>query len=248
MREWQACWGLVMVAIASWIGVAFAQEKEADQSRGDAPSKPPANQVWTTSSCQPDKEGWRPLLPPQGLSGWEITDYGERGVVRRDGEQLIIEAGDPLNGITYLGKDFPKENFEIYLEASRLEGRDFFCGLTFPVGEEFCSLIAGGWGGTIVGLSSVDGFDASENATTTAEDFENDRWYRFLVRVDDEYVRVWIDGEEFFRQEREGHEFSTRIEVYANQPLGLATFMTKAAVRNFRWRPLAVSPKSAPSK
>ncbi|RMF38035.1 MAG: DUF1080 domain-containing protein [Planctomycetota bacterium] len=189
-------------------------------------------------STEADAEGWRPLLPKEGLDGWEITDFGTEGKVYRDGDLLIIEMGDPLNGITYKGKDFPTNNFEIYVEANRLDGNDFFCGLTFPVGKEFCSFIAGGWGGSLVGLSSVDGFDASENATTTAEDFENNKWYRFKVRVDDEYIRAWINDEEFFRQERDGHEFSTRIEVYASQPLGYAAYMSKVAVRNFKWRPI----------
>ena len=30
-------------------------------------------------------------------------------------------------------------------------------------------LIVGGWGGTVVGLSSIDGMDASENETTITE-------------------------------------------------------------------------------
>ena len=33
-------------------------------------------------------------------------------------------------------KDFPKENFEIRWEANRLDGSDFFVGITFPVGDE----------------------------------------------------------------------------------------------------------------
>lgn len=195
---------------------------------------------------KPEKkdDGWISLMPKKGLDGWEITDFGENGKVNRDGEQLIIEMGDPLNGITYKKKDFPTDNFEIYLEANRLDGSDFLVGLTFPVKKEFCSFIAGGWGGGLVGLSSVDGFDASENSTSTFTDFENKKWYKFKLRVEPEYIRAWIDGEEYFRQEREDHEFSTRIEVYASQPLGLCAFQSKVAVRNFKWRPIGKDAKS----
>ena len=200
-----------------------------------------AAEAENTTEAKPQKketEGWRPLLPQQGLEGWEITDFGTQSEVRRDGGQLIMEKGDPLNGVTYQKKDFPKDNFEISLQAQRIEGNDFLCGLTFPVGDEFCSFIAGGWGGSLVGLSSVDGFDASENATSTYFEFENGKWYEFRISVDPEFIRAFIDGKEFFRQERELHEFSTRIEVFSSQPLGLCAFESKVAVRDFKWRPL----------
>ena len=65
------------------------------------------------------------------------------------------------------GKEtFPKVDYEVNLDAKRVAGNDFFCGITFPVGKRFCSLIVGGWGGATVGLSSIDGKDAAENETT----------------------------------------------------------------------------------
>lgn len=192
-------------------------------------------------------EGWIQLLPKEGLENWEITDFGLPGKVSRDGELLVVEAGDPLNGITYKkGKSFPKDNFEISLQAKRVEGNDFLCGLTFPVGKDgFCSFIAGGWGGGLVGLSNVDGFDASENATTTHTDFENNKWYTFKIRVDQEFIRAWINDEEYFRQDREGHEFSTRIEVFSSQPLGFCSYQSKVLVRDFKWRSTRVADKLA---
>jgi hypothetical protein len=192
-----------------------------------------------------EERGWIPLLPEKGLEGWEVTDFGNPGKVTREGELVVIEAGEPLNGITYKKKGFPKTNFEIQLEAQRVEGNDFLCGLTFPVGKEFCSLIAGGWGGGLVGLSSVDGSDASENATTTYYEFKNNQWYKFKIRVDQEYVRAWIDGQEFFRQEREDHEFSTRIEVAPSEPLGFCSYMSKVHLKDLKWRPTRVADKLA---
>ncbi|MEM7474026.1 MAG: DUF1080 domain-containing protein [Planctomycetota bacterium] len=218
---------------------AKKEDKKADKK--DVETKENKKDIKDTKAKSDD--GWKPLLPKKGLEGWEITDFGIPAQVTNDGKVLLLETGDPLNGINYTKGDFPKDNFEIYLEANRMDGSDFFVGLTFPVGESHCSLIAGGWGGSLVGLSSVDDFDASENATTTSHDFENGRWYKVKLRVDEEFVRAWIDDEEFFRQERDGHEFSTRIEVDGSQPLGFCTFMSKVSVRDFKWKSIGKAAK-----
>lgn len=210
---------------------ASAKVVESAKDKGAA-----AEQKTNASKTADDR--WIPLLPEKGLAGWEITDFGEKGKVTHEGNQLIIEMGDPLNGINYTKNDFPTDKYEIYVEANRLEGSDFLCGLTFPVQDKYCSFIAGGWGGGLVGLSSVDGFDASENSTTSYLELENNRWYKFRIRVDPEYIRAWIDGDEYLRQEREGHEFSTRIEVYSSRPIGYCAFQSKVAIREFKWRPI----------
>ena len=71
--------------------------------------------------------------------------------------------------------EFPKMNYVVILEAKRIKGSDFFCGLTFPFNDEFATLIVGGWGGTVVGLSSIGGLDASENETARMKKFEKER-------------------------------------------------------------------------
>ena len=77
---------------------------------------------------------------------------------------------------------FPKTNYEIRFEATRIKGGDFFASLTFPVGESHCTWVTGGWGGDIVGLSSLDGWDASDNETRTYYTFETSRWYAFRLQ------------------------------------------------------------------
>jgi hypothetical protein len=233
---------VIGVASGLWLSLAAIT---TGQSPAEPAVKSPAEQ---TSAAAPNKvapnnqpvaeKAWKSLIPKSGLEGWEITDFGGQGEVIRKESMLVLEMGEPLTGINYKKKDFPTNNFEIELEAQRIEGNDFLCGLTFPVGKEFCSFIAGGWGGGVVGLSNVDGYDASENSTSTYHKFENGQWYKFRVAVDDEMIRGWIDDESFFQQEREHHEFSTRIEVYVCQPLGLCAFQSKVAIRNFRWRPI----------
>ena len=49
--------------------------------------------------------------------------------------------------------EIPKINYEVALDAMRVSGSDFFCGLTVPVNDSFCSLIVGGWGGGLGGVS-----------------------------------------------------------------------------------------------
>ena len=185
----------------------------------------------------PDKDGWKTLLEEKSLDGWEATNFGGEGKVSIADRQLTLETGDPLTGINYK-RVFPTSNYEIELEAQRADGSDFLCGLTFPVGDKHCSFIAGGWGGGVLGISSVDGFDASENSTTQFMDFKNKQWYRFKVRVDDKMILAYIDDKKVVELEREGHEFSVRGEVLASRPLGYCAFQSKVLVRNFKWRPI----------
>ncbi len=42
--------------------------------------------------------------------------------------------------------EFPKTDYEVTLEARRVDGFDFFCALTLPAGEERFSVVLGGWG------------------------------------------------------------------------------------------------------
>jgi hypothetical protein len=185
-------------------------------------------------------EGWRPLFDGQSLKGWKKTDFAGGSEPKVEDGLLILPYGEMLSGATWEGDpgDFPKTNYEIRLEAQRVDGSDFFCGLTFPVGEEHCSLIVGGWGGAIVGLSCIDGYDASENVTTVFEKYENKKWYPIRVRVTDDAIEAWIDDRRLVNIERAGKEFSVRWEVEASRPLGLATYQSTAAIRNLEFREL----------
>ena len=120
------------------------------------------------------------------LEGWEITNFGPQGPVYVSGGNVILGMGEGCTGITYKNK-FPEINYQVTLEAKKIAGNDFFCGMTFPVGKDPCTLIVGGWGGTTVGLSSINGKDASENETTTLQKFEKDRWYKITLTVKERF-------------------------------------------------------------
>jgi hypothetical protein len=120
----------------------------------------------------------------------------------------------------------------------RLGGRDFFAATTFPVGKSFITLVNGGWGGSVTGLSSLDGMDASENETTRSIRYQDNTWYRFRIRVTGKIIRGWIDGKEIVAVYHQDRRVGTRIETRRNQPLGFATWETTDALRNIEIRTL----------
>lgn len=167
------------------------------------------------------------------LDGWEITNFGPQGPVYVSGDQVILSMGDGCTGITYK-KPFPLMDYKVTLEAKRVSGNDFFCGMTFPVGKDPCTLIIGGWAGSTVGLSSINGMDASENETTRIMNFENDRWYRIDLLVKENEIKAWIDDSLVVDFTRNGKKLSIRPEVELSKPFGIASWKTTAAIRNIR--------------
>lgn len=180
---------------------------------------------------------WKSLFDGKTLDGWKVPQFGGEGKVYVENGQIVMEMGSMMTGIAWTG-DVIRDNYELQLEGIRLDGSDFFCTTTFPVGKEPCSLVVGGWGGALVGLSSVDFADASENSTMRMVTFQNKKWYAIRIRVSDAAVQAWIDGERIVNQPRKDHKFSVRIEVDQCRPLGISTYATKGAVRNIRIRPL----------
>lgn len=167
---------------------------------------------------------------------WEKIVFGGEGAVHfsktgKDDELIEMFAGDPLTGIRWAGK-FPTENYELRLLARRVEGFDFFAAVTFPVGKEHCSFVLGGWGGGLVGISSIDGNDASTNETTQYKEFETNRWYTIRIRVDDKAVRCWIDKDEYANVPRGDDELSVRMEMDPCLPMGIANYMTRSELKS----------------
>jgi hypothetical protein len=180
--------------------------------------------------------GWESLFDGKTLGPWKPTDFFKPGPVRVESGQIILEPGSDLTGITWSGPELPYTNYELALQAMRADGSDFFAGITFPVGESFCSLILGGWGGTMVGLSSIDGMDASENETSQTVDFKLKQWYSVRIRVLPEAIQAWLDDRQIINQDLRGRRVDTRIEVDASRPLGIASWRTKSAIRDVRLR------------
>ena len=199
---------LLMIVVSSWAVAAHAEEKAAE---------------------------WQSLFDGKTLKGWKSTDFAGHAEVEVKDGRIILPQGNDMTGVTYTG-EFPTMNYEISLDAMRVDGSDFFCGLTFPVGKEPCSLIVGGWGGGVVGLSSINGFDASENETTEYKSFEKGRWYHVRLQVTKGRIQAWIDKERIVDVDSSDKKFSIRSEVELSQPMGVSSWCTSAALRDIKLR------------
>jgi hypothetical protein len=181
---------------------------------------------------------WQPLFDGKTLGNWQSTKFIGEGPVKVQDGQIVLNTGGPMTGITWAGPKLPTANYEIAFQAMRIEGEDFFAGITFPVADSFCSLILGGWGGTVVGLSNINGMDASENETSQSITFEPRRWYNVRIRVTAARIEAWLDDRQIVNQDLAGKKIDTRIEVEPSKPLGIASYRTAAALREIRLRPI----------
>lgn len=167
---------------------------------------------------------------------WEHVMGGE--LTRPEPGVLRLQWGESLSAAKWTGEPFHGQG-GIELEARRIDGTDFFCGLTFPArpSGECLTWIVGGWGGSVVGISSINDRDASANETTRHMTFEKDRWYHLrLIRLG-EQLRAWIDGVQVVDLDTTGKKLSLRpgpIDQCA--PLGLATWQSTGEFRNLRWK------------
>ncbi|WP_246120188.1 3-keto-disaccharide hydrolase [Blastopirellula retiformator] len=193
------------------------------------------------SSLAAEEPAWKSLFDGKNLGDWKPVNFGGEGEVTIEDGAIVMAQGVALTGVTYQKKP-PKTNYEIRFEAKRLVGIDFFAGITFPVGDSFCSWINAGWGGAVVGLSSIDGEDAANNETTKYIAFDDDRWYRFRLKVTPEKIHAWIDDKLTIDQNIKGRKITTRGEVTDSQPLGFSAWQSTAAIRKIEIREL---PKKA---
>jgi hypothetical protein len=217
---------LIVSCLISLLPISLIFNSGCSDGKNSAKEKPaPVNEIRDTSM----------LFDGKSLDGWEITNFGPQGPVNVTGGKIILGIGDGCTGVTWK-KAFPRTDYEVTLDAMRMAGNDFFCGLTFPVGKSPCSLIIGGWGGATVGLSCIDGKDASENETTSIRNFENEKWYHIRLVVTDNSIKSWIDTVKVIDFTIGSKKLSIRPEVGLSKPFGIASWNTTAAIRNIQLR------------
>ncbi|MEZ5964623.1 MAG: DUF1080 domain-containing protein [Planctomycetota bacterium] len=180
------------------------------------------------------KHTWKHLDPAHFGS----IAFGGEGRVTIDGRGITLDIGSPLTGARWQGAALPTVDYEVALRATRLRGSDFFCGLTFPVRDSHCTLILGGWGGALVGLSCIDGADASENETTTHLGFDDGRAYDVRVRVTADRIAVFVDDERVIDADIRGRAVSVRADVALTEPLAVTSYATTARINDVRIRRL----------
>ena len=117
-------------------------------------------------------------------------------------------------------------------------GSDFFCGLTFPFKESHATLILGGWGGSLIGISSLDDFDASENETGDAY-VSRIKMVRRQASCNEKKLQVWLDDKMVIDTDVEGRKVSMRFgEIEMSVPFGICTYATTGVIRDVKIRKL----------
>jgi len=185
---------------------------------------------------------WR-MNNPGFASFWKASDIPESGKVSFTPAWHISEGGiellpgQPMTGATFDTKKWksaliPVTRYAIEYEAMRVEGNDFFGTVTFPVNDSHVSLVIGGWGGTLVGISCIDDMDASENNTRGNAFFKNNEWHKVRIEVRDDDLRAWINGKLFINVSTKGHKLGMRPgDIEKCAPFGFASYATHARIR-----------------
>ncbi|MEZ6086453.1 MAG: hypothetical protein R3C05_00145 [Pirellulaceae bacterium] len=172
------------------------------------------------------------LLNP-GLRGWLIADrfdFADRGDISLDDGVLKIGRGKPASGLSFHGP-LPDKFYKLTWEARRVDGSDFFCGMTFPIRGSHATLIVGGWGGGVIGISNIDNMSAVENQTTDYREFEMNRWYQFELEVGQTALIFKIDDETVIDLNHDNLKYSIWWEQEQMTPIGIATWHTASEIR-----------------
>jgi hypothetical protein len=170
------------------------------------------------------------LFDGKTLGAWKPVSFGGEGEVSIVEGAIRLDRGNDLTGVVWTGK-VPGRSFRVQMEARRVDGSDFFCAVTVPVAGSHCTFVVGGWGGTVVGFSSLDGLDASENETSHTVPFVDHRWYRVAVDVTPTRIQGLIDDKVEAEAVLAGREVDVRLEMLPCRPLGIASWRTVSDIR-----------------
>lgn len=227
---------LLSLLWASPLAVRAASTEE-ESPAGQKPAAPATEDKSKDKSKKPSPYEWRDLFDGKTLKGWKAPKFGGEGPVYVKDGCIVMERGDPMTGIAWEG-EFPKLNYEVEYVAKRTDGIDFFASVTFPVGESFCSFITGGWGGSVIGLSSINFNDASDNETTQFMVFKDQQWYKFRVRVTKAKIEVWVDEKKVVDLIIGDKKIGIRYEMDLCRPFGFASFASTGVIKSIRLREL----------
>jgi hypothetical protein len=228
------------LTVASSAPAAPAAEAPKTEPAKEAPVEPGKSAPAKEAAAAPKQVDEITLFDGKELGKWKKTSFGGEGdvFVNEDGN-LEFGFGAVITGVNWGEAPPATSNYELSLEAMKLDGNDFFVALTFPVKESHATFVVGGWGGGVVGISSVDDLNASENETMSIEGFEKDVWYKIRVRVSDDQLQAWINDDEAVTLDLEGRKISLLPgDIELSVPIGIAAYQTRAQYRNLVWRKL----------
>ena len=202
-------------------------------SRPQEQHKPLDTEDFSIEQTVPD--GWESLMDGKTLDGWEIVRYGGEGEPYANKGKIVLPmaVNGLATGLSWVGNPLPVNNYELYYEARRMEGNDIFGGLSFPYGDTFATLIVGGWGGSVCGLSSINDNDASENETTKYIHFKDKQWYPVQLRVTSDSIRAVIDTVQVVDIATAGKRIHLRGGTSVSG-FTLTSYLTTGEIRNLR--------------
>ncbi len=177
---------------------------------------------------------WEEVFDGKSLKGWKPfikTKYETGGAVEVKNGAVQLAIGLPYSAVMWEG-EFLRSNYEVELKAKRTDGNDIFCGLLFPVGTNYCTMILGGWGNSVVGLSCVNFMIAADNETAVMKSFMENEWYDVKLRVTSEKIEAWVEGEQLIDLELAEKIITPYFGLEIFAPFGFFTFETSAAVKD----------------
>lgn len=178
------------------------------------------------------------LFDGKDMSAWRTGVFGTDDDFEVTEEGVVLPQAAALAGMTYAAEP-PTTPYLLTVEATRVFGADFFLGITFPVRDSHLTLVLGGWGGNVCGLSCIDGEDASNNDTRHLQSFPNGKSQTVIIDVSDTRVSASVNGQQIVDRAIDGASVLTlRPEVDASSPLGVASFATSTVVHR-----VTVTPK-----
>lgn len=182
------------------------------------------------------EESWK-LFEGEWANKWDSADFVDGGKAEVSDGGMWLGEGAPMTGMvlkSWNADGMPMVDYSVEYEALRVKGSDFFGTITFPIEEEeHCvSFVLGGWGGKQIGISSIDGLDASMNETSGVMDFEDGKWYAIRVEVRKGLLQVWVNGVPVVHVLTKGRMLGLRTGIEPCAPFGLASYATEGRIRN----------------
>lgn len=242
-------WGRLAALVAGLGGLAVIGLLVVLSLNGTPPPPGPARTEGRTARViRPlprDANGWEIMFNGKDLTGWEVV--AENRIVGASEGQLNLAASQLSTDIRWTYDDFPSVDYEVKVEAKRVEGEGAFCHMVFPIEACHCFLVIGAEG-DIVALDRVDGLGILDikNETARRMHFERNRWYRVHLRVTREKVVVLIDGKEEINVAADRLSLPTAWMFL--RPFALGTWQTTATVRDIKRLRREGPPASRPAK
>lgn len=203
----------------------------------------PAPTVPSLTEFEPLTPGqWRSIFDGEQLGRWipitriDATDLADPvpGEVEIDGRQIVLNTGDPLTGVSWFGP-MPTKDFEITVEA-KIDDAELI-SVAFPVGTERAAIQLDA-DNRKAGLYHIDGTGLHDDPMAAIFDGSVAGWHQLRIRVTEQRVQTWLNGQSIADQERTGSSFGAPEGFSPMHPLSMVASNGSASLRNIRIRTL----------